>query len=506
MARYRAGVLPIRSQTLTLPTKGAYWVGQLAEGQKSTIFGLFLLFYYNQVLGLSGTLCGVALMIATAIDAVTDPLMGSISDSWHSRWGRRHPFMYGAAIPMALSIYFTFDPLVSTQTGLFIWLLVFSVLSRVTMTLYSVPHLALGAEMTTDYRERTVIVAGRSVFGYLGALIVYYFGFGVFFASSEAFENGQLNQAAYPPFTLLMVTLMVLSIIGSAWGTHHLIPTLQQPHKREYHPLKQVLLDTAEALKSPSFRWLAIGFVVISAPVGVGTALALYMNTFFWEISPEKMIYILIASPIGTVVGYLFAPILSRYLEKRQSLILGALGWVIFATAPVCLYYLGLFPAPKSEAVVTGLTFCAFMSGLLVSQVGVAVGSMLGDVADEQELTNGKRQEGVFYGAYTFVTKATAGVGSGMSGFVLDLISWPRGESVKTGADVPVDTLFQLAMVAGPGLAIGFIPAIWCFTHYRLDRNQHQLIMAALDRRRADAEPETPQPSSRRRVPRANSR
>ena len=226
------------------------------------------------------------------------------------------------------------------------------------------------------------------------------------------------------------------------------------------------------------------GFVVVSAPVGIGGALALYMNTFFWEVAPESMIYILAASPIGTVIGYMFDPMLGRYLEKRQSLILGAMGWVVFAVAPVCLHYAGLFPAPKTIGVVAGLAFCSFMSGLLVSQVSVAVGSMLADVADEQELSNAKRQEGVFYGAYAFVIKATAGVGGAFSGFALDLIDWPMGEHVRTSADIPPDTLFYLAMIAGPGLAIGFIPAVWCFLHYRLDRDQHRSIVAELESRR----------------------
>ena len=473
------------SPRLSLATKGAYWIGQIAEGLKSTIFALFLLFYYNQVLGLSGALCGLALMIATAIDAVTDPLMGSISDGWRSKWGRRHPFMYGAALPMAASIYFTFDPLVSSETGLFVWLLVFSVLSRVTMTLYSVPHMALGAEMTNDYQERTVVVAGRSVFGYVGSLLVYSVGFLVFFASSDAYENGQLNQAAYPPFVIVMVSLMVVSILATALGTHHLIPSLTVPEKPRNNPIKQVFIDTAEALRNVSFRWVVIGLLMISAPVGVGTALQLYMNTFFWGVPSEQLIYVLGATPIGTLLGYMFAPKLGQYLEKRQSLILGALGWVVFAVAPVCLHYAGLFAAPKTLDVVAALTFCAFMAGLLVSQVGVAVGSILGDVADEQELTSGKRQEGVFYGAYLFVVKATGGIGAAISGFVLDLIHWPKGALVQTAADVPSDALFQLAMVAGPGLAIGFIPGIWCFTHYRLDRDQHERIIEQLDARRA---------------------
>ncbi len=473
------------ARALGLPTKSAYWIGQVAEGQKSTIFALFLLFYYNQVLGLSAALCGLALMIATAVDAVTDPLMGSISDGWRSKWGRRHPFMYGAALPLAVAIYFTFDPLVSSETGLFTWLLVFSILSRVTMTLYSVPHLALGAEMTNDYQERTVIVAGRSVFAYVGVLVVYGFGFLVSFASSEAFENGQLNQAAYPPFAFLMASIMAISIVGSALGTHHLIPSLTVPPAPSNNPVKQVFIDTAEALRNKSFRWLVAGFVVVSAPVGIGFALQLYMNTFFWQVRSEQMVYILGATPIGTLIGYLFAPKLGEYLEKRQSLIVGALGWVVFAVAPVCLHYAGLFPAPKTVAVVAALSFCAFMAGLVVSQVGVAVGSMLGDVADEQELDNGKRQEGVFYGAYTFVAKATGGIGGAASGFVLELISWPTGEGVQSTADIPASTLFQLAMIAGPGLAIGFLPAVWCFNHYRLDRELHAHIVRQLDARRA---------------------
>ena len=473
------------TKDLSRHTKFAYWVGQVAEGQKGAIFALFLLFYYNQVLGLSGSLCGIALMIAMAVDAITDPLMGSITDRWRSRWGRRHPFMYGAAVPMAVAVYFTFDPMVDSQAGLFVWLLVFSIASRMLMTLYSVPHMALGAEMTNDYEERTVVVAGRSLFGYLGQFLVYFFGFAVFFAASDEFASGQLNAEAYPPFAFLMGAIMIVSIIYSAAGTHHLIPRLQRPAKPKAHPVRQLLADTGEALKNRSFRWIALGFIVVAGPVGTGMAFALYMNTFFWDVPPDGMAYILLATPVGTAIGYLFAPLLARYLEKRASLILGALGWAVFAVAPVCLHYAGFFPAPGTIGVVVGLSACAFLAGLIVSQVGVAVGSILGDVSDEQELVNGKRQEGVFYGAYAFVNKATGGIGSAVSGFILDLIDWPRGEHVQSAADIPPDALFALAMVAGPGLALGFIPAVWCFMHYRLDRDKHRAIVDELNARRA---------------------
>lgn len=466
-------------------TRVAYWAGQLAEGLKNTTFALFLLFYYNQVLGVSGTLCGLALFIAIAIDAVTDPLMGSISDGWRSRWGRRHPFMYAAAVPMALAFFAVFNPPDLNEFGLFLWLLIFSVTTRVAMTLYSVPHMALGAEMTSDYNERTTVVAGRAIFSLVGTLVVYGLGFGVFFVASEAYANGQLNPVGYPMFAAVLAVLMVLSIVGSAWGTQHLIPTLSKPANTGSVGLGPMVKDVLDAFGNLSFRWLVLGFVIVSAPVGIGTSLALYLNTFFWDITPEQMSYVLAAGPIGTLIGFVLAPVVGRYIEKKQALIWGAIGWAIFAIAPVCLYYLGLFPAPRTTGVVVGLAFCGFMAGLVVSQLVVAVGSMLADIADEHDLQTGKRQEGVFYGAYAFVIKATAGIGAAVSGLALDLIHWPTGEHIRTSADIPSDVLFKLAMIGGPALALGFIPAIWCFNHYTLDRRRHAAIRGEIDERDA---------------------
>ena len=96
--------------TLTPTTKFTYCFGQVAEGIKTSSFALFLLFYYNQVLGLPGWMCSVALALAMVVDAVTDPMMGSLSDGWKSRLGRRHPFMYISALPLAVCFYAVFNP------------------------------------------------------------------------------------------------------------------------------------------------------------------------------------------------------------------------------------------------------------------------------------------------------------------------------------------------------------------------------------------------------------
>ncbi|MBI2963203.1 MAG: MFS transporter [Deltaproteobacteria bacterium] len=150
-----------------------YGAGAVAEGVVTTAFNVFLLFYYNQVLGLPGTLGGTAIFLALCIDAVADPLVGSISDNLRSRWGRRHPFMYASALPAAACFFLVFHPPAGLSHGqLFLWLAAFAVGVRVSMTLYIIPSDSLLPEMTFHYDERTSLVSYRFLFGWLGGLTI----------------------------------------------------------------------------------------------------------------------------------------------------------------------------------------------------------------------------------------------------------------------------------------------------------------------------------------------
>jgi len=209
---------------LTFSTKFAYGIGQLAEGLKNSALNTFVLFYYNQVLGLPGTLAGLAVAIALIFDAVTDPLAGSISDNWRSKLGRRHPFMYASALPLGICFYLLFAPPEGlSETALFIWLTATIIATRGSMTLYHVPHIALGAELSNDYQERSQIVSFRYVLSFVGFFLCYGLGFALFFRDTPDFPNGQFNVQAYGPFAITLSVLMVVTIIWSAWGTQHRI-------------------------------------------------------------------------------------------------------------------------------------------------------------------------------------------------------------------------------------------------------------------------------------------
>jgi MFS family permease len=160
---------------LSLRTKTWFGVGTVGESATNWLFNALTFLYYQQILGLSGSLAGTAVAIAIFFDAISDPLIGSISDRFRSRWGRRHPFMIAAPIPLVLSIFLIFNPpesVVTSQMMLFGWFTVFTICMRTFVTFFAIPHLAMGAELSSDYIERTNVMSFNNLFGYYGALMI----------------------------------------------------------------------------------------------------------------------------------------------------------------------------------------------------------------------------------------------------------------------------------------------------------------------------------------------
>ena len=385
---------------LGFATKFAFGFGQIAEGIKTSIFGTFLLFYYNQVLGLNGDLAGLAIFIALVFDAVTDPIAGSVSDRWVSRWGRRHPFLYASALPLAVSFSLLFAPLIDTgsagQGGLFLWMVVFTVATRASMTLYHVPHMALGAELSDDYDQRTVLVAFRHFFGAMGFIIAYVVGYGYYFAPSAAFPNGQLNPEVYGPYGIVMAAVMVSKY---SWlrptAPAGSIPYMPQPRgAQDRVRVKDVVGEAYEAMRNSSFRWVMFGFILIIAAWGMAGVTGLYVYTFFWELSAAQILFVSLMGPVGSMFGYMFSRVFYAWLDKRNAMMVGGLVWMVVHALPIVIYVMGWAPPNGSWAMAGVLATIAIFVGISVGQVVVGIGTTLADIADENELVTGRRPGG----------------------------------------------------------------------------------------------------------------
>jgi len=468
---------------LSFWTKTAYGLGQLAEGVKTTAFLTFLLFYYNQVLGLPAWWTGLALGAATVVDAISDPLMGSISDSARYRWGRRHPFIYAAALPLGILFVLLFSPPAGLAGAmLFAWLIGFTILVRLAVTVFAVPHLAVGAERSTDYRERTSIVAHRNFFAYVGAVIVVVSGWGYFFRSQPGLTDGQFNRAAYPSFGMFCAVVATLSVVSSALGTHNRIPYLVMPSSAP-EPLsaRRLWAEMRETLANPSFRALFFGTVLFFLTRGVADGLGIYMFTHFWETPPSAILQVQGLGLAGVLVGTILWVAIARGIDKRPAFLAGISLYSIFTLTPPLAKLLGWFPEPTNSLYVPLLVGLAFVAALGAAAALVTSGSMMADIADEHELDTGRRQEGIFFGALIFAVKLTSGLGVFVAGWCLELVGFPLRAAPGT---VPVSTVHALAILYGPGLAVIAVIAIVILSRYRIDRARHEEIVAALLARR----------------------
>ena len=151
-----------RGDAPSFGTKLAYGFGSVAFGIKDQGFNYFLLLFYSQVIGLDARLVGLAITTALVLDAISDPVVGYWSDNLRSRWGRRHPFMYASAIPVALTFFMLWNPPVGwSETALFWYLLSLAVVIRTFITFYETPSSALAPELTSDYDQRSSLLSLR---------------------------------------------------------------------------------------------------------------------------------------------------------------------------------------------------------------------------------------------------------------------------------------------------------------------------------------------------------
>src|SRR5262245_51139192 len=179
------------SKRLPRGVRLAYGFGLSAEGIKSNAFNYFLLFYYQQIVGLDAVLCGLSLALSVVVDALFDPLVGSWSDGWKSKLGRRHPFMFAAILPLSLCFIAVFaPPKTGNQALLFGWLTFFSIATRLAMSMFTIPHQSLVAEFASDYDERTRLQTLRMVFAYAFGLFNAVLGYTVFLKDTPEYAQG----------------------------------------------------------------------------------------------------------------------------------------------------------------------------------------------------------------------------------------------------------------------------------------------------------------------------
>jgi len=466
---------------LSFNLKASYGLGQLSVGALSLMQRICLFFFYSQILGLSPLLAGLASAIASLFDAITDPIIGSFSDNWRSKYGRRFPFLVIGTFPTALSAFLLFTPLVEGEILLFSWFVFFSCLTNLFLTFFAIPHFALGAELSKDYLERASVVGFRQFFYFFGHVIVLFLAYGYFFAPTDDYANGQLNPEVYNPFIIVVVTIYLLASITSVWKTKSVIPSLITAEKKSdfsfAENFKSIFSDIYTALQNRSFRMVFFGNIFTSMAAGVTFNLELYALTFFWGLSGEMSLLLVgLAFYPGAFIGVFIAKQLISILDKRNSMLYGNAMWIIFIIIPILMKLLGMLDDLEMSIIVMILVSFRIMQGIAITPCDIAFGSSLADISDEQEIQTHKRQEGAFFAAAFFSIKAALGLGSALSGFALWFIAWPSNVD-----NITSENLFDLGIVLGPFVAALGLISCYFFSKYDLSKKRHIEILNQLD-------------------------
>jgi GPH family glycoside/pentoside/hexuronide:cation symporter len=476
--------------TVSTSLKLRYAMGGTAEGATSWAFNGFNFVIYTIIFGMPGTLVGPAVFLSIILDAVSDPLIGYLSDRWRSRWGRRHSFIYFAALPLGASVFCIYAPpelllehgdqlwsilgyqASPQQWALALWLFIFSSLLKFFLTCYHLPHLALGSELTNDYMERTRIFRYNTLFSFSGGASLSFLFYRFFFT-----EGPQANLDT----TLFAASVAIFGssvIFLTAFLTREQIPLLvQAPENLPKITARDFLQEASVVFHNRNYMMLFYGLLCLSSMVGVRETLSANMGLFYWELKPAQLSLL----PFFTIISYfiaatLVAPMNNRF-SKGGTMRVAVATAALAASLPILFRSLNLLPGNDSSLIffIVGVSAFAYYGSLSI--LTTSVYSAIADVVDEQELVTGRRQEGIFYAVRTFFAKMANGIGHLLAGIAIDIIGFPPKAVV---GEVDPQVIFELGLFEGVIAVLPVLGSIYFYGKYQIDKNRHRDIREQL--------------------------
>jgi len=452
-------------------TKLLYATGAVANAVKSRGLTTFLMIFYNQVVGLPPQTVTFVLMIALIFDAVVDPLVGQISDNCRSRLGRRHPFMYAAALPVSIAFYLLWNPPAgASEPQLFAYLLVCLLTIRLFDTFFELPHSALAPELAKDYDARTRLLALRALFAVVGGLGMTLLAYQVFLRENADGSGGVLAREGYFAYSVTAAGLIFATILISTRGTQSQIPHLSQAPGRKI-TLRAMAREVAATLNNRAFAVATATGMLFAVAAGSRYGLEIYFNLYFWELTQAQIALLTTIGVGGSAVGVLFAPRIARRLgKKRGALILSVIS-LAAVVAPVMARLVEMMPANGTAALIWLLGLEVAVNTAAASGVGVLLVSLVADIIEDAEVKTGRRSEGLLMSAENLFKKVVSGVGVFIAGSVLGFVNFPQ--NAQRGAVDPA-ILHQLGLIYLPTVLIIYGLGVACLFAFDIDRPRHE--------------------------------
>lgn len=447
-----------------------YCLPLFAVGLFTTMLNNYLIYFYQPTVS-SGlpvlitqgyvfagllTVIGLIKAIGHVIDAVSDPLVASLSDKCGHREGRRIPFMRWFAFPFALSALLIFCSPFSRPGMNDIWLAATIWIYYIFYTLYMIPHSALLPEMVKQEGRLVDAYTWHSLFFVVGSMLGY---------AAPAIA-ALVKKSGFSPVAAWRLTFLFFTIVGTALL---FLPTFiirEKDYVSSVRPTAPLVQSLKHAFSNRHFRIVTLGQLLEGTGMSFFQACIMYYITELMGIPEENSIIIMAASIVGSLVLY---PAINRWSKRSGKKLPMIVGCMVFAAAEFIICFVDALPG--GYAMVTAVAFALFVS-LPFAVLNILPGSMMADVIRYDTIKTGINQEGTFAAAKSFVTK----MGTSLATMLVPSLIVV---GAVTGQGVGKKGLLLTAVVGG----IFTLAAIAVYAAY----NEKEILFAIRNADRSDA-------------------
>ncbi|MGY6743674.1 MAG: MFS transporter [Cecembia sp.] len=456
--------------------KIAFGIGMLANQMFPAVLGIFMVVLV-QDLGFPGWMWGILFFLPRVFDSITDPIMGFISDNTKSKWGRRRQYVFVGAIMLGVSFVVMWQ--LYRENGVdynFAYFLFWSFIFYLGLTIFSVPYVAMGYEMSNDFHERTDIMAVAQWIGQWAWVIAPWFW--VIMYDPSWFESADVatRELALWVGIVCMVFAMVPAIFIKSKSTlnENYSPLTPQNIGSS---LKEILQGFKEAFTSIPFRKLCIATFLIFNAFNTIAAFSFFIVVYYLfsgDAGAAGVWPTLFGSVGALVTTFIVIPIVAKLSKKigKKRAFIASQGISVFGY--ILLWF--LFIPGKPYMFLFALPFFSFGIGSLFTLMM----SMTADVIDLDELSSGKRREGVFGAIYWWMVKFGFAIAGLLSGAILTIVGFDATlETQSEGAVLGLRAFYS-------GLPIlGTLIAMYVMRDYDLTETRANEIRAELDARKS---------------------
>ena len=451
-----------------VPTKEklAYGCGAFMDGGGVALMSCVMLKYMEGGLGIAVGTASTIMMISKIWDAITDPIMGFISDNTRGKWGRRKPYMFFGGILLIIGIFLLFLPVeewgiisADNKAGLVAWMVVMYLLWNTFSTITMVPYCSMSSDISPSFKERNNANTVKLVF------------------------NAAASGLAYVLPLLFMLAICI--IFGALFGGGLIITGLFVKERikattpKEKFNFKQFVKNYAEPYKNRSYRWHIVMYVAAFTCLDMISALAVYYATDVWagkELFGMDMSSLFIIAPLMVAAVIMFP--LARYvMDKKTKQFAFRMGLPAYIIAGILLCVMDPSWAPPILVPIVAL-----LMGFGFGGAQMMPWIIFPDTVDVGQMATGERSTGTYSGMMTLARKIAGALGVGLVGWILEGVGYVEKRAPGDQTD---EVLLAVRLIMGLAVVFFIAIALWGSFKYKVDNKKLTRVRYFIEARKA---------------------